>query len=70
MSSMKCPDCGARRFYVKDPGDQYNTYEFDLTKEGIIHFDEGNDSVLIEVLEETETCCDRRAWHDKFSTLK
>lgn len=70
MSSKKCPDCGARRFYVKDPEDQYNTFEFDLTEEGVIHFDEENDTNPIEVSEATETYCDRCAWHDKFGTLK
>lgn len=70
MSSMKCPDCGATRFYVKDPEDQYNIFEFDLTEEGVIHFDEPSEPDTIEVVEETETYCDRCAWHDKFSTLK
>ena len=70
MSSMKCPDCGAKRFYVKDPEDQYNIFEFDLTEEGAIMFDEENSSDQIEVVEETETYCDRCAWHDKFKTLK
>ena len=70
MPLLKCPDCGARRFYVKDPEDQYNIFEFDLTKEGVIQFDEESGSNPIEVLEETETYCDRCAWHGKFGTLK
>jgi hypothetical protein len=70
MSSMKCPDCGAKRFYVKDPEDQYNVFEFNLSEEGVVSFDEESCSDQIEVREETETYCDRCAWHDKFKTLK
>lgn len=70
MSSMKCPDCGAKRFYVKDPEDQYNIFEFDLEDGGVIRFDEGSDTGSIEVLDETETYCDRCAWHDTFKALK
>ena len=25
---MKCPQCGCEKFYVKDPDDEYETYEF------------------------------------------
>ena len=70
MSPMKCPDCGARRFYVKDPEDQFNLFEFDLKEGGEVCFDEGIDHNQIEVSEETETYCDRCAWHDKFKTLR
>lgn len=70
MPSMKCPDCGATRFYVKDPEDQYNIFEFELKEGDTIHFDEEKDSHQIEISEDTETYCDRCAWHDKFETLK
>jgi len=30
MAAMKCPDCGAQRFYVKDPEDHYTLCEFSL----------------------------------------
>ena len=57
---MKCPDCGAQEFYVKDPEDQYNITEFDL-KKGVVNYTTDD---------ETETYCDRCAWHDKFRVLK
>jgi hypothetical protein len=27
---MKCPLCGCKTFYLKDPDDEYETYEFEL----------------------------------------
>lgn len=70
MAPMKCPDCGAQRFYVKDPEDQYNIFEFDLIDGRIVSSDNENESDRLEVVEETETFCDRCAWHDKFKILK
>ncbi len=70
MTSKKCPDCGARRFYVKDPEDHYDIYEFDLSEEGVIQFVEESNSSPIEVIEETKIYCDRCAWRGKLKTLK
>lgn len=70
MLLMKCPDCGSQSFYVKDPDDQYNIFEFVL-KEGKIEFShKESESTSIEIVEETETFCDQCAWHDRFSALK
>jgi hypothetical protein len=71
MAPMKCPDCGAQRFYVKDPEDQYNIFEFDLQEGEIVFTDSQVESEQTpEVNEETETFCDRCAWHDKLKILK
>ena len=35
---MKCPVCGCIKFYVKDPADEYETYEFECN-DGVICFD-------------------------------
>jgi hypothetical protein len=70
MVPMKCPDCGSQRFYVKDPEDQYNIFEFDLKEGEIVCSDKEAEGEPLEVVEETETFCDRCAWHDKFKTLK
>ena len=70
MAPNKCPDCGCQRFYVKDPEDEYNLFEFDLKDGEIVASGEEADSDPLEVVEETETFCDRCAWHDKFKTLK
>ncbi len=70
MAPMECPDCGAQEFYVKDPEDQYNITEFDLEKGVINYSTEDADSDPLPVDDETETYCDRCAWHDKFKVLK
>lgn len=66
----KCPDCGAKRFYIKDPQDQYTLREFEITEDGISYLENDTDSEHLQVGDEIETFCDRCAWHDKFKTLK
>ena len=69
MADTKCPLCGSQRFYIKDAKDQFEIYEFDL-KEGEIAFDsEVSDSELPAITDETETYCDKCAWHGKIETL-
>lgn len=70
MAEMKCPDCGCQSFFVKDPEDQYELFEFELKEGEIISSAKKTDHTPLEVEEETETYCDRCAWHDKFKTLK
>ena len=70
MRSMQCPDCGSQRFYVKDPEDQYNIYEFDLKEGRIVYSAKESESDPLEIVDDTETFCDRCAWHDKFIILK
>ncbi len=35
--TMKCPVCGSQKFFLKDPADEYETYEFEL-KDGQAKF--------------------------------
>lgn len=70
MKLMKCPDCGAQGFYVKDPEDQYNISEFSLKKGVIEYVGESAEEDPLPVLEETEIFCDQCAWHDKLKKLK
>jgi hypothetical protein len=70
MPDAKCPLCGSQRFFVKDPEDEYEIYEFDLNEGEVIFEGETNDEPLPEVLEDTETYCNKCAWHDKFKALK
>lgn len=65
---MICPDCGSQEFYVKDPEDQYNISEFELIDGKIVHSTPEQD--LLNIVDDTETFCNRCAWHDKFKTLK
>ena len=63
MPETKCPTCGCRVFYIKDPDDEYETYEFDCSS-GEIEFaagDSGTDHPEVE--EDTEIYCNRCAWH-------
>jgi hypothetical protein len=62
---MKCPVCGSKQFFLKDPADEYETYAFDLQDGQAVFTDESQ-----EVQPETETFCRRCTWHGKFETLK
>ena len=67
---MKCPTCGSENFYVKDADDEYEIYEFNCS-EGAIKFDDDLDKEGVPQIEkETETFCNKCAWHGKFNTLK
>lgn len=70
MAPMKCPDCGAKSFYIKDPEDQYTLREFNLAEGTIVYADDDPETAHLQVLDDTETFCERCAWHDKFKTLK
>lgn len=70
MSETKCPLCGSQRFYVRDPEDQYETYEFDLNEGKVIFDPETTETELPQISAETETYCNKCAWHDRFKTLK
>ena len=67
---MKCPTCGCEEFYIKDPDDEYEIYEF-TCEEGQVVFSEENDSEDVpEVRDDTEAFCNRCAWHGKFGTFE
>jgi hypothetical protein len=71
MSKSKCPYCGSQNFYVKDPEDQYEIFEFDL-QGGKVQFKPGEEesSPPPAIGDDTETYCDPCSWHGKFNTLK
>lgn len=69
MTNKKCPDCGATRFYVKDPEDHYNICEFNLEKGVVAYQDKTPETERLQVFEDSEIFCDRCAWHDKLSAL-
>ncbi len=67
---MKCPLCGCVSFYVKDPDDEYETYEF-AWRDGNVEFDADLDrSSCPEVCHDTEIFCDQCSWHGETKTLK
>jgi hypothetical protein len=55
---------------VKDPDDEYETYEFECV-DGKICFDPDVDEGQAPDMEDDcETYCNRCSWHDKLKTLK
>lgn len=70
MSKASCPICGCEEFYVKDPEDEYEIYEFSC-ENGEVCFDpEADKENAPDMGAETETYCNRCSWHDKLETLK
>jgi hypothetical protein len=70
MGIAKCPICGCEEFYVKDPEDEFEIYDF-RCKDGKIFFDEKIEKEKIpDIKDETETHCNRCKWHDKLEKLK
>ena len=66
---MKCPVCGCVEFYIKDPDDEYETYEFSW-RDGNVEFCADLDPATSpEVCDDTETFCDACSWHGSFKEL-
>ena len=66
---MKCPVCSCEKFLVKDPDDEYETYEIEL-KEGQPVFCDKDEAGDFEIDAGTETYCDKCTWHGKLQDLK
>lgn len=70
MAYSKCPACGCEQFYVKDPDDEYEIYEFEC-RDGQVCFGKGGSADdCPEVIDDMEVFCNACAWHDKFHKLK
>lgn len=67
---MTCPLCGCERFYVKNPEDEYETFEFDVKKGKVLFASEEAESDCPEIKEDTETYCDNCAWHGKWKEIQ
>jgi hypothetical protein len=67
---MECPFCGCQSFYVKDPHDEYETHEFDVSGGKVVFSEEPPDGAPSQVNDETESYCTRCAWHGKVKNLK
>lgn len=70
MTEIKCPTCGCRKFYVKDPADEYETCEFECRDGEIVFASEEAGCGPPELTAATETFCDRCAWHGAFGELE
>jgi hypothetical protein len=67
---MKCPVCGSLNFFVKDPDDEYETYDFELKGEEVAFNSEAEATGSTDVKADTEVFCEKCSWHDKFQELK
>ena len=67
---MKCPLCGCEKFYIKDPDDEYETYEFGW-RDGNVEFSTDVDaSDCPEFSDDSEIFCDQCSWHGDTKELK
>jgi hypothetical protein len=67
---MPCPLCGCEHFYVKNPEDEYETFEFDVKGGEILFPSEEAESERPRIKEDTETYCDNCAWHGKLKEIQ
>ena len=67
---MNCPVCGSLNFFVKDPDDEYETFEFELKDAAIVYKSDADETGSPDVQADTEVFCEKCAWHDKFQELK
>jgi hypothetical protein len=68
--AMECPLCGCQDFFVKDPEDEFETFEFSVASGDVSFSAEAEDASAPEVQETTETFCSRCSWHGNFQELK
>jgi hypothetical protein len=61
--------CGCEKFYIKDPDDEYETFEFCIEAGGPVFSDDIDESEYPEVSAETRTYCNQCAWNGKLSEL-
>lgn len=67
---MKCPYCGCRRFYIKDPADEFETYGFDC-ESGEACFDpDVEEDTAPELRDDSPIHCEKCAWKGRFADIK
>jgi hypothetical protein len=58
----KCPVCGSLNFFVKDPADEFETYEFTLVDGRAVCADPAAAPVVGGA---AESFCNRCSWHGR-----
>ena len=67
---MECPYCGCKKFYVKNPDDEYETYGFDC-ESGKICFDPDIDESDIPGLnDDSHIYCKKCTWNGRYDEIK
>lgn len=69
MADSTCPICGCERFYVKDPEDEFECYEFECRQGEICFAPEVDPHAAPAIEAQTETFCNKCSWHDAFERL-
>lgn len=64
----KCPLCGYKIFFTRDPDDEYEINKFELTAQGCVFEDDLDPSA--ELYPGREVFCDRCSWHGDIDQLK
>jgi len=67
---VKCPVCGCESFYLKDPEDEFETFDFQFRDGEPVFDQEPRESSLPGLSEDSETYCNRCAWHGKLAELR
>ena len=62
---MACPVCKSDHFYVKDPDDEYEIYEFRYRDGEILFEDPDPEAAVDEIDTKHEIYCQRCTWHGK-----
>ncbi|MBW1987712.1 MAG: hypothetical protein JRI50_10915 [Deltaproteobacteria bacterium] len=70
MAVMKCPVCGSKSFFVRDPDEEYEVHEFDLQDSKIVFNPDHSGPEMPEIVDDTDTYCNKCSWQGKFGMLK
>jgi hypothetical protein len=70
MSESQCPICGSVEFYVKDPEDEFGTYDLKLCNGEITFSSNYSNSELPEIGDDTTLNCNLCTWHGELKKLK
>ena len=70
MTQSKCPVCGCEQFYVKDPGDEYETHAFECRDGAVCPEGDPDGAQCPEITDNTEVFCNACAWHDAFFKIR
>ncbi|MGD9248669.1 MAG: hypothetical protein PVI60_11960 [Desulfobacteraceae bacterium] len=67
---MACPVCQSIDFYLKDPVDQFEIYEFKCRNGKIEYTDEETEAEAPTISEDPEIYCKRCSWHGKITHVE
>jgi len=67
---MACPVCKSTHFYVKDPDDAFEIYEFEYIQGGTRFSDPQASDYMPEITDESEIFCQRCSWHGNKSKVQ